>query len=260
MKRSLKRSSIWQLLLSTAFILEGAFSAAPLQAQTTPPPSLVNACTGIKLPKSAITSTMDPVIRGVVTPLQTSLNTLFNVLSPLRVNINVDTLLANAAAGDPISLQMFTTDGRLLTSSDDCNLQTDSYSLAESSGISIGGNSITGLGGINRATSGEINSIAFGNGSITAANAFGSLALGTNAKVGDGAVGGVALGQGASVFAAHGVAIGDGATVTRGPLAGYTDRRDQWRSAIPDQHRRRPQYGCRGNAPHGSGCADRSNR
>lgn len=191
------------------------------QAQTAPSSSLVNVCTGLTLPRSAITGTMEPVIRGLAGPLQSTVNSLItNLLTP-KLSINVTELLASAASGNPISLQAMTTDGGLLAPSDACHLRSNSYSLATTGGISIGGNTISGLGGTAPALSGEIDSIAFGNGAITADTAQGAVAVGTSAKVENRAIGGVALGQGANVLAQGGVALGAGATVTRGPLFGY---------------------------------------
>jgi len=201
----------------------------PAQAQTAPAPDLVNVCTGIRLPRSAVTNIMEPVINGVVGPVQGTVNSLLGIVDLLTLKVlpsslNIDTakLLSDAANGDPVSLQAVTVDGKLLGSSDLCNLQSDSYSLAKAEGISIGGNSITGLGSNTRAVSGEINSIAFGNGAVTASSALGAVALGTGALVENGAIGGLALGQGARVLAQGGVALGAGALVTRGPLAGYS--------------------------------------
>lgn len=75
--------------------------AAPARAQT----SIVDVCTGVALPRSAVTDIMRPVITGIATPLETSINSLLNILAP-RLNLNATTLLNNAASGQDIRLSV----------------------------------------------------------------------------------------------------------------------------------------------------------
>ncbi|MEA1072770.1 YadA family autotransporter adhesin [Sphingomonas sp. LY160] len=126
------------------------------------------------------------------------------------------TLLANAAAGQPITLQTIASDGTLVGPSSQCDAAADSFTLDNPAGIAIGGNRITGLGATGQeAVAGEIDSIALGNRASTAATALGSIAIGPDAVVGAGAVGSIAFGDGANATAANSVALGAGSTATR---------------------------------------------
>ncbi|MES3153155.1 YadA-like family protein [Sphingomonas faeni] len=205
------------------------FATQSATAQTTPAPNIVGACSGVSLPRSVVTDILTPVITGIVTPLQNTVNPItggINTLLPLlgvpSLTINASGLLANAAAGNNITLQVLNSNGQIVGPADRCDTQADSFSLRTPAGIAIGGNRITGLGATGaEAFSGEANSIAFGNRALTSATALGSIALGTDATVGANATGAVALGRGANATGANGVALGAGSLAARGPQAGY---------------------------------------
>ncbi|MBX3562383.1 MAG: YadA-like family protein [Sphingomonas sp.] len=199
------RRALIAMLVTTAAAGEAA-------AQNTPP--AVNACTGLRLPRSAVTDLLAPVVNGIVAPVENRVNSILGVVAiiPLvgqvlpQLNINAASLLADAAAGDPLSLQIFDTDGNLVDPAGGCDLQSSSLSLAQEGGIEIGGNRISGLGANGReAFAGDIDSIAFGNGARTETTATASVAIGNEAQV----------------SAANSVAIGAGSTATRGPQLAY---------------------------------------
>jgi autotransporter adhesin len=183
---------------------------APAQAQT----AVVNVCTGIRLPRSAVTDVLAPVANGIVDPVEDRVNSILDVIAIIPIvgqlipdlNTNVAGLLSNAAAGAPISLQVLDTNGNVVDPADGCNVQADGISLANPAGIAIGGNEITGLGATGEAaTAADIDAIAFGNSARADAGATGSIAIGADSRV----------------AAANSVAIGAGATATRGAQAGY---------------------------------------
>ncbi len=176
---------------------------------------VVNACTGLRLPRSAVTDLIGPVVNGVVAPVETRVNSILGVVAIIPIvgqalpplSIDASGLLANAAAGDPLSLQIFDTSGNLVDPASGCDIQTSSLSLAQEGGIEIGGNRISGLGANGRAAfAGDIDSIAFGNGARTELAATAS----------------VAIGNAAQVSVANSVAIGAGASATRGPQLAYS--------------------------------------
>ena len=213
---------------TAAFALMLASQPQQAMAQAAPTPNLVSACSGVSLPPSVVTGIMTPVVNGIVSPIENTVNPILGVLSlslPLLPPLSIDTttLLGNAAAGDPITLQVLNADGVVVGPADQCDLEADSFQLATPRGIAIGGNRITGLGATGQeATAGEINSIAFGNRASTDATAANAIAIGPDALIDENAAGSVALGSGASVTAANSVAIGAGSTATRGALTGYT--------------------------------------
>lgn len=151
----------------------------------------LNPCTGISLPRSSVFNYLNPV-----------LGPLFNapLLGPLLGLTGLGPVYAGLATGQPLSLSLLDNDGVLLSPGDDCKLATDGYSLNVDQGISIGGNSITGLGtkGGTPAIAGAKNAIAIGDGATTGAAAPDALALGSNASVANNAAaaGAVALGAG----------------------------------------------------------------
>ncbi|MCP8891204.1 beta strand repeat-containing protein [Sphingomonas faeni] len=208
-------------LAATSLLVTQAASAQ------TGTPNLVSACSGVSLPRSAVTGILAPVINGIVTPIQNTVNPILGVVGtvlPLVDPLSIDAagLLANAAAGNNITLQVLNTNGQIVGASDRCDTQADSVSLLNPAGISIGGNRITGLGATGlEASAGELSSVAFGNSANTAATAVGSVAFGTRASVGAGATGAMALGTDASATGANGVALGAGSLAARGPLANY---------------------------------------
>lgn len=182
------------------------------QAQAQAP--LVSACSGVRLNRSVVTDIMAPVVTGISTPIETRVNSILDIVQiiPLvgqnlpRLNTDVSGLLGNAAAGAPITLQVFDRNGNAVGPGDACNLEADTLSLANARGLSIGGNRITGLGSNGAfANAADINAIAFGNGAST----------------GLGATGSVAIGQNANVTTANSVAIGAGSVAPRGPQLAY---------------------------------------
>ncbi|WP_156677945.1 YadA family autotransporter adhesin [Sphingomonas profundi] len=202
-----------------ALLLASTFGASQAQAQSVTP-NLVSACSGISLPPSVVTGIIAPIVNGIVAPTEGTVNSLLGIVTPL--DIDTVTLLANAAAGAPITLQVLNQAGTVVGPADRCDLRADSFGLNTQGGVAIGGNRITGLGtnGLD-AFAGEASSIAFGNSAVTDATATGAIAFGTGAGVGAGAVGGAALGTGAQVIAANGVALGAGSMAARGALASY---------------------------------------
>ena len=197
------RSTFRALMASSALlVLAGAQQA---QAQ-----SVVSACSGVSLPRSAVTDIMRPVITGIATPTETVVNDILDLplvgglLGPL--DLDATGLLAQAAAGDPITLQVLATDGTIVGPADQCRVTADSITLDTPAGVAIGGNQITGLGANGQtAFASDINAIAFGNNARAQAGALGSMALGANS----------------SVTAANSVALGAGSVAGRGALAGY---------------------------------------
>lgn len=207
-------SRVKLFLLSTVAI--GATTnfgmAPPAKAQALQP--VVDVCSGITLPRSAVTEVISAVNAPIVSQIETTVNqitTVTLILNPLAtisdLNIDLTSILANAAAGDPISLQILDTNGNVITASDDCNITADAITLNEQGGIAIGGNRITGLGADGQiASAGENDAIAFGN----------------NASTAVGATGAVAIGTGSSATAANSVALGAGSIADRGAQAGYS--------------------------------------
>ncbi len=209
-------------LAATTFL-----ASQPAYAQVAPPTNLVSACSGVSLPRSVVTDIMTPVITGIVTPIEGTVNPILGVVGAIiplvpALNINASGLLANAASGAPITLQVLNTNGTIVGPGDRCDSQADGFSLRTPAGIAIGGNRITGLGATGAAAfAGEANSIAFGNAAVTDATALGAIALGTNAGVGAGATGAVALGAGAAATGINGVALGANSIAARAPQTGY---------------------------------------
>lgn len=202
---------------ATALALLALFRAEPAAAQSTPTPStLVSVCSGVSLPPSVVTGIMDPVVTGIYGPIETNVNQTLGALGllvglPSPLNVNVNGLLATAAAGSDINLSVLSANGTLVGPSSQCDAAADSFTLDTPAGVSIGGNQITGLGATGeQAVAGEIDSIAIGNNAATNASAVGAIALGTDATVGTGATGSVALGAGSSATAANSVALGAG--------------------------------------------------
>ncbi len=196
-------------------------------AQAAPPPNLVSACSGVSLPRSVVTDILTPVVNGIASPVQNTVNPILGVLGgllPLVPPLSIDTtgLLRDAAAGAPITLQALNVNGVVVGPADRCDTQADSFSLRTPAGIAIGGNRITGLGATGlEAVAGESNSIAFGNLARTDATAAGAIALGAASQIGANAGNAVALGTGATATAANGVALGAGSLAARGAIANY---------------------------------------
>lgn len=193
------------MLTSPALLALVTAQQAEAQAQR-----VVSACSGVSLPRSAVTDILRPVITGIATPTENLVNQildlpLLNLLPDL--NLNATGLLNQAASGDPITLQVLARDGTVVGPADECRLSSDSLTLETQAGVAIGGNQITGLGANGAAAfSSDINAIAFGN----------------NARAEAGAVGSIAIGHNSQVTAANSVALGAGSIATRGALSGYT--------------------------------------
>ncbi|MBD8617720.1 YadA-like family protein [Sphingomonas sp. CFBP 13728] len=213
-------------------------ASQPAAAQVVPPPNVVGVCSGVSLPKSVVTEIIRPVIGGVVTPIENTLNPILTTVNRILLvplvggvipalpattqTIDVDGLLTAAADGDDITLSVLDVNGNAVGPNSSCVSQADGFTLRTPAGIAIGGNRITGLGATGPvAVAGEGNSIAFGNAAQTAATAAGSIALGTGSTVGANATGAVALGTGATATGVNGVALGAGSVAARVPLTGY---------------------------------------
>ena len=203
--------------LGVVFPLGLIMTPASASAQT----SVVDVCTGVALPRSVVTDIVAPVIIGVATPIENTVNGLLSILAP-RLNVGATALLASAARGDDITLRLLDVNGNAVNPANTCVNQADRFTLAEEAGISIGGNQITGLGsGGAIAIAGELNSIAFGNGSRTAATSADAIALGRTARVLANAGRSVALGADASVGVSNSLALGASSAALRGALANY---------------------------------------
>lgn len=209
----INRKGLAGILATTALMGGGiAVPTTPARAQALQP--AVDVCTGITLPRSAITEVIGAVNQPIVDQIETTVNgitTVTLILAPLAtlpdLDIDLTTILADAAAGDDISLQILDTDGNVIGASDDCNLTADNFTLDEQGGIEIGGNRVSGLGADGQAASAaELDAIALGNNATTTA----------------GATGAVAIGTGASATAADSVAIGSGSLAARGAQSGYS--------------------------------------
>jgi autotransporter adhesin len=203
------------------------FASGQAHAQATP--NLVSACSGVSLPASVLTGILTPVVDGIVTPVQGSLNPLLGAVNgalPLlglpALKIDVAGIVGNAASGAPITLQALNANGLVVGPTDRCDSQADSFMLRTQKGISIGGNRITGLGATGfEASAGEFGSVALGNSARTDASAANAIAIGPNAVADVGAAGAVVLGSSARVAVANSVALGQGSLALRGGRANY---------------------------------------
>jgi autotransporter adhesin len=198
-----------QLLARTVLsapIVLAVVTAQQAQAQQ----RLVSACSGVSLPPSVVTDILSPVINGTSTSTEAAVNDILDtpilglVVPPL--NLNATGLLAQAAAGAPITLQALATDGTVVGPGDQCRATSDSITLNTPAGVAIGGNQITGLGA---------------DGAAAFASDMNAIAMGNNARAEAGATGGIAFGQNSQVTAANSVALGAGSVASRGALAGY---------------------------------------
>jgi hypothetical protein len=193
-------------------VVGGTATVTPAQAQELQP--VVDVCSGITLPRSAVTEVIGAVNEPIVNQIETTVNditTITLILAPLAtitdLDIDLSSILADAAEGDPISLQILDTEGNVITASDDCNITADNLTLDEEGGIEIGGNRVSGLGANGQvASAGEVDAIAFGNNASTAVGATGAVAIGTDASVT--AANSVALGAGSVADRADTVSVG----------------------------------------------------
>ena len=184
--------------------------------------ALVSPCTGVSLEPSIITDLLDDALSPTVGVLDTvALNPILGLLFP-DLTSGLDTTLTSFLNGGPIGLDVLATNGTVVTPADECEVQSDSFTLETPKGISIGGNQITGLGNGTEADAGEINSIAFGNNASTDVAATNSIAIGTNATIGASGADSIALGTNTNVNVANSVAIGTGSTAIVGAETGYS--------------------------------------
>jgi hypothetical protein len=87
--------------LAMAMLLAGVGHSVSADA------NVVSACSGVSLPKSALTQTIGDVIIPVLAPVESTLGTLtFGT-----VDLGINTALANAASGAPINLGVRDVDG-----------------------------------------------------------------------------------------------------------------------------------------------------
>src|SRR5205085_6881495 len=120
-----------------------ALGAGEAQAQSNPP--VVQACSGVRLPRSVVTDIMGPVIQGTATPLQTQFNSLVGILGGIPligpttppVNFDLTNLLNGASGGAPITLQVYDENGNAVDPAGGCSLQADSITLTNEGGVAI---------------------------------------------------------------------------------------------------------------------------
>ncbi|MBX7536491.1 YadA-like family protein [Qipengyuania sp. GH1] len=199
---------------TSAFTLPGLENEAHAQALA----PVADVCTGLSLNESQLTNLLGAVNQPIVTPIQGTVNGVLDILAVVDsalpvtlgtladLNIDVTTIVDDAVAGNPVSVQLVDSSGTVLGAGE-CNLAADAYTLNTQSGIQIGGNQISGLGANGQAASaGELDAIAFGNNASTAAGATGAIALGTNAFVT--APNSVALGADSVADRANTVSVG----------------------------------------------------
>ncbi len=187
------------LLSALGITIPAMLMSAPAEAAPLP---VVSACTGASLPPSRLTGVLTPLVSDIVGPLGPFFPGLF---------AGVPAIVTDATSGGPIGLDVLTVGGGVLAPGSQCSQQADGFTIATPKGITIGGNSIDGLGdtGLN-ANAGELGSIALGNSAATDAAATNSIAIGTNATVTGTSPDAIAIGNGASATTAGGVALGGG--------------------------------------------------
>jgi autotransporter adhesin len=205
-------------LLGLFGIAASGLTSAPALASPIPALPVVSACTGASLPPSRLTGVVTPLVDGIFTNLDAL------GLGGLLGTIGAPAVINSALSGAPIGLDVLTTSGTVLAPGSGCAQQADGFTIATPKGITIGGNSIDGLGatGLN-ANAGEIGSIALGNSAATNAAATNSIALGTGAMVTGTSPNAIAIGNGAVATTAGGVALGGGSVdKAPTPTAGAT--------------------------------------
>ena len=176
-----------------AFITAVALCCLPVPSARAQ--SVVSACSGVSLPRSVVTDITGQILVPVITPLERLLGTL----TLGTVNLGLAGSLANAAAGNPITLNVLDVNGNTIdiATNPNCVTQSDAFQLETPAGIAFGGNQITGLGTAGRlAIARETNAIAIGDAARTGVGAIGAVAIGDSASVTHaGVLGSVALGQ-----------------------------------------------------------------
>ncbi|HEX7821507.1 MAG TPA: YadA-like family protein [Sphingobium sp.] len=194
------------LILAASSMAGGALSL-PASAET------VGACSGVRLPPSVVTNILGNVLVPVLTPVEGLLGTL----TLGTVNLGLSGALSNAASGAPINLGAININGGTvdLLTNPGCNSQADAFTLTTPKGLSIGGNSITGLGQTGLAASaGELDAIAIGDLASTTIGANRAIAFGAGATASH--AGSVALGAGSI---ANGSTLGLSAYLVGGTAA-----------------------------------------
>ncbi len=188
-----RRALVNSLRIATAIALVGG-GASQAHAQT----SVVNACTGVSLPRSVVTD----IAGQILVPVLGTVEDTLNLVPLINVNLGLSSAISNASKGAPITLQAIGIDGKAIDvlANPDCQTTSDSFALDTPAGIAFGGNQITGLGAVGQiAVAGDLTAIAIGNKAATSA----------------GAVGAIAIGQGASVtHMGSSVALGAGSSAT----------------------------------------------
>lgn len=208
-----KSSKAYQYRTIWAASILAATMINPIQSANA---ALVSPCSGVSLPKSVVTD----IVGQAVLPITGILDSV-PLLGLLGLNTNLTNSLTGIAAGDPINLNVLDQNGNLVSPADQCEVTADGYNLNTPKGISIGGNSITGLGNGTAASAGELNSIAFGNGSVTDAAAINSMAIGPSAFIGALGTNSIALGRGANSNVANSVALGAESSAGLGAQTNY---------------------------------------
>ena len=256
--RNIRRSNCLYGTVGTIPIVAMLVATQPAQAVLLSNASnTVSLCSGVQLPRSDITSALITPLSQIVSPLEATTNGLLSNVNKLAVspllnavgltsgsttplNTDVAGILNQAGTGN-LTLSAVSTNGTVLGPSAACYAQANGVTLTSPAGISLGGNSVTGLGDSNQAVAvaGELNSIALGNNATSNAAATGAIAIGTNAAVGNlvpasidsiaigraatvNAANSVALGTTAAVTAANSVALGNASTASRGANANYS--------------------------------------
>lgn len=205
-----------KLLAGTATACVALASSAAAQQ------SIVSACAGVSLPRSVVTDILGPVVTGVVQRVESVVNPVLGVVGALLpgvdpLSIDASGLLSDAASGAPITLSVLNSDGVVAGPSDECIATADGVTLDQEAGIAIGGNRISGLGQNGQgASASDIDSIALGNGALTAGGATAAVAIGHDASASG--AGSMALGSGATATAPNSVALGAG-SITGADLA-----------------------------------------
>lgn len=206
-------------------LIASSSEQAALAAPAATPSNVVSVCSGVRLPNSVVTNIVQPLTTAVGA-LETTTNTILgNVLGLTGippVSTNIAGLMSTASTGYT-TVQAVSQNGTLIGPATSCYSSADGITLSTPSGVSIGGNTISGLGdsGQNNAMAVELSAIAFGNNAATAAGATDAIAMGSGTRVTASGVRGLALGAGATVNVAESVALGAGSVAARGAQGSY---------------------------------------
>lgn len=204
------KSRLFSVICGTSVLLAasaGLVGAPAAHADT------VSACSGVQLPRSAVTDIMNQVLVPVLSPVES----LLSSLTLGTVNLGLSNTLSSAASGAPIGLGAVNINGGTVDvlTNPNCQSQADGFTLAVPQGLSIGGNSISGLGQTGlAATAGALDSIAIGDLASTSLGANGAIAIGAGATASH--AGSIALGAGS---VANGSTLGNSAYMVGGTAA-----------------------------------------